>query len=213
MASGTKTNVIVGAAKIFIANAGTAIPAPVKADRYSDTVAAASGWTNVGYTQDGLEISYQPTYTDVEVDQLLDAARISKTGMMITVTTTFAEATLQNLLIVWAQAASSLTLYTGAGDATTGTSALLQMQGGHLGEAPLERELIAVGNGPEVVGSGYSERAYTATRVLSVDTSAHSLRRTDPTVFPVSFRLLPDDTVSGAPYGTIRDRLPQGTWS
>lgn len=213
MAIGNKTNVIVGAARVFVASAGTAIPAPIKATRYSDTLDATVGWTDVGYTQNGVAVSYQPTFADVKVDQLLDAARITKTDMMVTISTTFAESTLSNLLLVWAQASTSLTLYSGAGDSTTGTSAVIVIAGGHLGDAPLERELIVVGNGPEVVGSGYSERIYTATRAISVDTSEHSLLRTDPTVFPVSFRLLPDDTLTGAPYGTIRDRLPQTTWS
>lgn len=213
MTTGTKTNVIVGAAKVYLASSSTVVPTPVAADRYNTTVEAAAGWTDVGYTQNGVEISYEPTYTDVEVDQLLDSARVFKSGMRVTIMTTFAEATLQNLLFVWAQAASSLTTYTGSGDASTSTSALMVMQGGHLGEAPLERKFIAIGNGPEIPGSGYSERTYTATRVLSVDTSAHSMRRTDPTVFPISFRLLPDDTVTASPYGTIRDRLPTGTWA
>lgn len=213
-----KKNVIVGAARLFIGDHDATAPAPVggnpgPAAAYATTVVAdATDWRDVGYTQDGVELSYEPSFGDVEVDQLLDSARVHKTSMRVTVGTTFAEATLENLLVVWAQGDATLvtgTVPTPAGTATN-VNATLTILGGALGESPIERQLIAIGNGPENATTGqYNERIYHVTRAISVESSSHALRRSDATVFPVSFRLLPADS-AGAPYGTIRDRVR--TW-
>lgn len=198
----TKKNIIVGAGSVFIGPAwdGTgANPAPAVSGTtsYRTTVAGAAGWRDVGYTQDGLSVSTDPSYTDVEVDQLLDAAKIFKDGMGLSISTSFAEATLENLLIAWGQAESTLT--------STGTEKTIVIDGGSLGEAPLERGLIAVGNGPEKTGTNaYGERTYHAYRVLSVEGSEHTLARSEATIIPVTFRALPADT---GKYGIVRDRM------
>jgi hypothetical protein len=197
----TKKNIIVGAASVFIGpswdGAGTN-PAPNVSGTtsYRATVAGDTDWRDVGYTQDGLEVSTDPSYTDVEVDQLLDAAKIFKDGMGLSISTSFAEATLENLLVAWGQAESTLT--------SSANEKTLEIDGGSLGEAPLERGLIAVGNGPEKSGTNaYSERTYHAYRVLSVESSAHSLARSEATIIPVTFRALPADN---GKYGIVRDR-------
>jgi hypothetical protein len=196
----TKKNVIIGAASIFIGpswDGSGANPAPAVSgtDSYRTTVSGASGWTNVGYTQDGLAVATAPSYGEVAVDQLLDSVKIFKDGMSLTATTTFAEATLENLLVAWGQGG---TVSSGANENS------IDIDGGQLGEAPLERGLIAVGNGPEKSGSNaYQERTYHLFRVLSVEGSSHSLARADATVIPVTFRALPADN---GKYGIIRDR-------
>lgn len=198
----SKKNVIIGAASVFLGESWDGVngpnPAPAVSGTtsYRATVAADTDWTDVGYTQDGLEVSTDPSYGEVEVDQVLDAVKIFKDGMSLSVSTTFAEATLENLLFAWAQPASTLS--------SSATAKSVVISGGELGEAPLERGLIAVGNGPEKTGSNaYQERTYHLYRVLSVEGSAHSLARADATVLPVTFRALPDDN---GDYGIIRDR-------
>src|SRR5690349_665488 len=105
----SKKNIIVGAADIYIGPSGAdAAPAVSGTTSYRTTVAADANWRNVGYTQDGLEISNDPSYTDVPVDQLLDAAKIFQDGMGVSLSTSFAEATLENLIVAWGQAASTL---------------------------------------------------------------------------------------------------------
>jgi len=194
----TKKNIIVGAASIFIGPSydGTGTnpaPAVVATTSYRTTMAATATWRDVGYTQDGLEISTDPSWTDVEVDQLLDAAKIFKDGMGLTISTSFAEATLENLIVSWGQ------------EDTTLTSGTLEIDGGSLGEGPLERGLVAVGNGREKPGSNaYGERTYHAFRVLSVEGTSHSLSRSEATIIPVTFRALPADT---GKYGIVRDRM------
>ena len=200
--AGQKKNVIVGAARVFlgdalaeIADLGTWAPAvqdgpPIVG--YSETLDGDANWTDVGYTQDGLEVAYAPEYGEVEVDQLLDTPRMFKQSMTLNLNTTFAEATLTNLMVTWGQQEATL------------SGGELQIDGGALGEAPVERGLIAVGNGPEdLVNGGYTERTYFAYRVLSVESSSHALRRNEATVFPVSFRALPADN---GRYGSVRDR-------
>src|SRR5687768_11847985 len=97
----SKKNIIVGAASLFIGPSGTTAPAVVGTTSYRTTMAGAAGWRDVGYTQDGLEVATDPSFADVEVDQLLDAAKIFKDGMGLSVSTTLAEATLENLLVAW----------------------------------------------------------------------------------------------------------------
>jgi hypothetical protein len=209
---GLDRNILVGAASLYLAASGTAKPAYGAASvKYTTTLDALTAtWPNVGYTTDGVEISYQPDYGEVPVDQLLDAALLFKQAMTVSLNTTFAEATLDNLKIVWGQTDATLkTTGTGFdGETIAAGEKMIGLQAGSLGGAPTERQMIAVGAGPRAVTTLLpAERNYYARRVLSVDTSAHSLARDNATVFPVSFRLLPDGTKTNAEYGSIYDRL------
>jgi hypothetical protein len=200
----TKKNIIVGAAKVFIGPSldpvGGAAALTTLKGVVSRTWNGDASWRDVGYTQDGLEVANDPSWGEVEVDQLLDAAKIFKDGMGFTVNTTFAEATLQNLLVAWGQADSWST-----GSASGTTTNEIDIDGGALGEAPKERGLVAVGNAPEKsTDNSYGERTYFLYRVLSVDAASHSLARADATTIPVSFRALPADN---GKYGSVRDRM------
>ena len=205
---GNKKNIIVGAARIYVGPSLDPVGAAAtvtglkatgttaQADHMEATGQVNAGWRNVGFTQDGLEFATDPSFGEVEVDQLLDAARIFKDGMSVTLSTTFAEATLDNLLIAWGQSDDTL--------ASSGGAREIDVTSGELGEAPLERGLVAVGNGPEGANGQYTERTYFAYRVLSVEASTHSLARAEATTIPVSFRALPADN---GRYGSIRDRV------
>ena len=160
------------------------------------------GYRNVGFTNNGLQITYNPTYDSVTVDQLLDTAKLFKSAMEVMIATEMSEGTLENIVAVFGQNASSLTS-TGS---TTTKQDILGLEAGSLGAAPTERQLIAVGQAP-TASSTSSERVYYARRVLSVQQSQFSLARTTPTTFPVTFRLLPDANYSGQEYGKIIDRV------
>lgn len=202
----SKKNIIVGAAQIFIGPSLDPVgdPAGLTAVRASGTtekqgvkLAGLPAWRDVGYTSDGLEVATNPSWGEVPVDQLLDSAKIFKDGMSLSINTTFAEATLENLLVAWGQSDSTIS--------STATEKELDIDGGALGEAPVERGLIAVGNATEKASSGqYGERTYFAYRVLSVEAATHKLARADATTIPVSFRALPADN---GKYGSVRDRL------
>lgn len=201
-------NIIIGAAAIYLSAkdstdptwaGGPALPAGTANQTLvtpldADTV----NFRHVGFTSEGLEVSYEPDYGDVEVDQLLDSAKLFKQSMKVTVNTTFTEASLENLLVVWGQKASTLT--------SSGTDTIVGIAAGALGDEPTERALVAVGPGPRTAAGVKRERVYHARRVLSVESSSQGLKRNEATVFPVSFRLLPDPAFASAEYGQIRDR-------
>lgn len=156
-----------------------------------------AAFRDVGLTQEGVEVQYQPDFGEVEVDQILDAAKLFKQKMTVSVATTFAEATLENLLTVWAQSAGTL-----GTDAVGGES--LYLVPGELGQAPLEQALMFVGNAPGTI-STYKQRVYLAARALSVESSTSGVKRAEATVFPVTFRLLPDTAASYSAYGRVVD--------
>ena len=163
--------------------------------------AGAAAYTNVGFTNNGLQITYNPTYGSVTVDQLLDTAKLFKESMEVMLATEMSEATLFNILTVFGQKSTSK-----SGTLSATQAEVLSLAGGALLEAPTERQLLAVGAAP-TVASPNTERVYYARRVLSVQQSQFSLARNNPTTFPVTFRLLPDTNYSGSEYGKIIDRF------
>ena len=215
-------NIIVGAANVWVSKKDStevaawptyALPtftANTTAATAMDAATSATGWRNVGFTSEGIEVQYSPDYGDIQVDQLLDTAKLFKQAMTVSVNTTLAEATLENLLFSFAQAGSTKDAATGAGADTAyakGTGGeSLGLEAGALGAEPVERALVFIGNAPRSTAGVKRERLYHARRVLNVEASSHSYRRNEATVFPVSFRLLPDPAFSGAEYGMIVDR-------
>ena len=241
MATSTK-NIIVGAADIFI----SAVNGDSRPATDNSTLAAllpsgssartgllqSSASREVGYTSTGFEVSYEPNYGEVQVDQLLDAARLFKQSLKVMLKTELTEATLENLTLSWGQMDSYYVNTTGSAINAVPTysavkvqsadtaGATLNLAAGALGDAPTERTLIAVGNTAAYTqGSNFGagsaqtgrqkERVYVARRVVSVDTTMHALKRDSATVFPVNFRCLPDSdpAYSGMEYGVVIDRV------
>ena len=200
---GTSTNIIVGAAAFFMADTTlvpTVTPAFASADSYRETLAASATYDNVGYTTNGLEMQFQPDFGEVQVDQILDVAKLYKQGMQVSVATAFAEATLENLLLALAGNNDDLT-----GTKSSSTGRILNLSAGDLGECPVERGIVAVGPGTgDCEDSAAVERVYIGYRALSIENVTVSAKRDEASMFEVSFRLLPEDT-SGA-YGKIIDR-------
>jgi hypothetical protein len=187
---GTNANIIVGAAALFVTNdtatalTATSIPTFVDGESYRETLSLrhASRFRNVGYTNNGLEIAFAPDFGEVMVDQLLDTAKLFKQGMKVTLKTTLAEATLENLLLAIAGKTQDFGVLnlgtqvetdrlagltgipgTGASGLTaatvvnTGTefNTFLNITSGDLGDYPIERGIIAVGPGLNNL-SGYT---------------------------------------------------------
>jgi hypothetical protein len=200
---GTSTNIIVGAAAFFMADSTlvpTVTPSFASADSYRETLSADASYDNVGYTTNGLEMQFQPDFGEVQVDQILDVAKLYKQGMQVSVATAFAEATLENLLLALAGTTSDLT-----GTKSTSTGRILNLSAGDIGECPVERGIVAVGPGTgDCEDSAAVERVYIGYRALSIENVTVSAKRDEASMFEVSFRLLPEDT-SGA-YGKIIDR-------
>lgn len=238
MPQGNSRNILVGAANLYISTKDSldpafyvsstsdvpapAIPALTSGQTMSQVLDSSSDWRFTGYTQEGVEVSYEPDYGEVEVDQLLDAAIMFKQKMTVSVKTTLVEATLQNLMVAWAASPNSSpgkpssykangvggkTDTTGFDGRTLSTGdEQLGMDAEAVGIRPVERSLAFAGLAPPSVSGAKRERIYHARRALEVDSTMHGMKRSDPTVFPVSFRLLPA-SVSGAAYGSILDRV------
>jgi hypothetical protein len=201
---GSSANIIVGAAALFTyepaagASELTEADLPAYADdvSYKTTLSNDADFRNVGYTMNGLEIVFQPDFGEVQVDQVLDVAKLYKQGMQVNLNTAFAEATLENLLFSLAGQDEDLT--------SVGGNPTLNLSAGDIGECPVERGLVAVGPGTGDCALGDQiERIYAAYRALSIESVTVSAKRDEPTMFEVSFRLLPNDDAS---YGKIVDR-------
>jgi hypothetical protein len=89
----TTTNLIMGPADLYIGSFGAVEPL----DTAINTTPAASSWTDLGGTQDGVKLSIDQTYTPLEVDQIVDEPGARLTKRLFTVETNLAEATLENL--------------------------------------------------------------------------------------------------------------------
>jgi hypothetical protein len=229
---GTNANIIVGAAalflsqpdKVFTSTNTTNLPAFVEGVSFRETLSSSTKVSNVGYTNNGLEITFNPTFGDVMVDQLLDVAKLYKSGMQVTLKTSFAEATLENLLVSIGQKGSvnaytsTAVTYSGTAvttapqtntESTTNHGTYIELLSGDLGDYPVERSLIAVGPGTGATfatggtTTDQKERVYIAYRAVSISNVTVSAKRDAATTFDVEFRLLPDDV--GA-YGKIVDR-------
>jgi hypothetical protein len=200
---GTSTNIIVGAAALFVADTtldADSLTAFEGTKSFKDTLTNDADYTNVGYTTNGLELQFQPDFGEVQVDQILDVAKLYKQGMKVSLATSFAEATLENLLLALAYKDSKLT-----GTKSTSAGRVLDLSAGDIGECPVERGVVAVGPGTgDCVDSTTVERVYTAYRALSIENVTVSAKRNEASMFAVNFRLLPED-VSGS-YGKIVDR-------
>ena len=239
MAFNNAKNILVGASPLYVSVKDSTDPTYVEnlldipsggvtfAARTSaaTTLAASDKVRNVGFTNNGLQITYNPTYDSVTVDQLLDTAKLFKSAMEVMIATEMSEGTLANVLLVFGQGASTLRKNNAATtDAypTKGATGAddkdltLGLEAGALGIQPTERQLFAVGQAPTLATpvapataelNATTERVYYARRVLSVQQSQFSLARNTPTTFPVTFRLLPDGNYAGSEYGKIIDRV------
>ena len=200
---GTSNNIIVGAAAFFVADTiltPATLEAPVSTASMKTTLADDAAYTNVGYTMNGLELQFQPDFGEVQVDQVLDVAKLYKQGMQVTLATAFAEATLENLLLALAYSDSKL-----AGSKTSSAGRVLDLSAGDIGDVALERGIVAVGPGSgNAANAATTERVYSAYRALSIENVTVSAKRDEASMFEVTFRLLPDDAT--ASYGKIIDR-------
>jgi hypothetical protein len=89
----TTTNLIQGPATLYSGAFGATEPA----DTAINTTPAASAWTDLGGTQDGVKLGVDQTYGELEVDQITLRVGSRLTKQDFTIETSLAEATLENL--------------------------------------------------------------------------------------------------------------------
>ena len=211
MALGNAKNIVVGAGALYIghttdtelteddlpkvastlATCTVSLQDPDNVDIYA-TGTPSGKWDSVGYTSEGAELSFEPDYGEVQVDQLLDVAKIFKQGQRVMLNTTLAEATLENFLVAIGGKSTDL----------SGTMAspvqTVNLNGGALGYSPVERSIAIVGPGPDqkktAATKNFVERVYVGYRALSMETVTVGVRRNEATVFQVTLRLLDSST-------------------
>jgi hypothetical protein len=156
--------------------------------------------TDIGATQDGVGISWEPDMVDIEIDQFGDAARVVQSRVKVMVKTTLAEGTLENLAISWGYTTGV------AADEPGLTVAGLEFNLGLHGVYPEEHTIVFVGNAPGSTATTTKTRTYSCNRAIQYSSSEHSLQRAENVKLPVEFRILPNTSLTGKEYGTIIDQ-------
>lgn len=160
--------------------------------------------TDVGATQGGLEISWEPDMVDIEIDQYGDAARVIQSKVKVMVKTTLAEGTLKNLAQAWnydtTLGGATLKANTTAANTTTFLFGAQSVN-------PFEYALQVTGTAPGSSASVTKTRKFNTKRAISMTTSMISMKRAEATVFETSFRILPVTGDSGYEYGKIIDQI------
>lgn len=167
------------------------------------TIAAMNNFADIGATQNGLEISWEPDMVDIEIDQFGDAAKVIQSKVKVMVKTTLAEGTLNNLATAWNY------------DSTTGGSDILANNDGAntktflfgaQGVIPFEKALVVTGTAPGSTASSTLTRTFYTKRAISMESSTIAMKRAEATMFTVGFRILPTVADSGYEYGKIVDQ-------
>ena len=185
------SNIIVGEATIKLGTNANAT-----------TIAAMNNFADIGATQNGLEISWEPDMVDIEIDQFGDAAKVIQSKVKVMVKTTLAEGTLNNLATAW-----------NYDDVTGGDSVKANNDGantktflfGAQGVIPYEKALVVTGTAPGSTASATLTRKFYTKRAISMESSTISMKRAEATMFTVGFRILPTVADVGYEYGKIVD--------
>jgi|ERR1035437_174436 hypothetical protein len=162
---GTIANITVGPSQIFLAAAGTAEP------NLTGNASDFGAFTEPGFTQDGIEWDYTPTWKDITVDELMGPAKKILVSHKLVISAKLAETTLQNL----AYAIPGAT-FSGSG-LTIGSIQAPEFVLGWIGPAP---------NG--------KNRECLAYRVVSIAAVKAHYQRKDMVIYATQFECLADPT-------------------
>lgn len=159
----TSTNLIQGPATVCVAPFGTAEPATI-------ATAPAAAWVDVGGTKGGLELNVSSEFATLTVDQIVDIIESRRTGREVTVKTTLAEATLQNIAQAIANAAP--------------VANVLELDDGLAAFKPAYSAILIDGIAP----GGYRRRIIVR-KTLPTDAVGIGYKKDDQTVVPVTWKL------------------------
>ena len=185
------SNIVVGEATIKVGDSANAT-----------SIVAMDAFSDIGATQNGVEISWEPDMVDIEIDQFGDAARIVQSKVKVMVKTTLAEATLNNLALAWNYDSVGATDVVANNDGANTKSFLFGAQT----VFPYEKSLVITGTAPGSSASGIKTRKFYTKRAISMEASTISMKRAEASVFAVGFRILPKVEDTGYEYGKIIDQ-------
>ena len=176
-----QANVVVGSGFLYPAPKGTAIPASVATTLPTGSTWTSNGFTEVGFTDDGVQVEYEPTFKDIDVDESMSAIDVRLIGEKLMINVKMAEATLLNLAS--AIAGSTLTESGGVTLLTIGNPANVD-QG--------EIVLAFQGPAPTSVPNSPTARVFYCTRAKAVAKVTYHAQRKDKVIYNVQFRALAD---------------------
>ena len=185
------SNIIVGEATIKLGTNANAT-----------TIAAMNNFADIGATQNGLEISWEPDMVDIEIDQFGDAAKIIQSKVKVMVKTTLAEGTLNNLATAWNYDSETGGDSIQANNDGAGTQTFLF---GAQDVIPYEKALVVTGTAPGSTAGDLLTRKFYTKRAISMESSTIAMKRAEATMFTVGFRILPTVADVGYEYGKIVD--------
>lgn len=188
----TTANIVVGEAAV-----------KVGASNITMTNSDFDSLSDIGATQGGVEISWEPDMVDIEIDQYGDAAKVIQSKVKVMLKTTLAEATLNNLAIAWSYDRTDGGDDIKVNNDGANTKTFLF---GSQSVYPYEYALQIVGNAPGSTASVTKTRKFNTKRAVSFESSMISMKRAEATMFAVSFRILPNPADTGYEYGKIIDQ-------
>lgn len=156
----TSTNLIQGPATLYLAPFGTAEPVAF--------AAPAAAWVDVGGTKDGSELGVADEYAVLTVDQVIYEIERRRTGRVLTIKTSMAEATLENL-------AKAINNTAPAAGILTGDDGLTAFN-------PSYQAALLDGIAP-----GGFKRRIILRKCLSTDSVAMAYKKDGQTLIPVTF--------------------------
>ena len=92
--SGTVSDVLIGTGVLYVAAKGTAFPGDSGGGAWD---ANPSGWSDVGFSEDGWTLEYDKTFEDIMVAEEIDPIKSVKSAQEIRLTGTLAQASLANI--------------------------------------------------------------------------------------------------------------------
>ncbi|MBA5222219.1 hypothetical protein H1X69_12410 [Streptomyces griseoaurantiacus] len=165
----TTTNLVQGPGTLYVGDFQATEPA----ESAVNTAPAASAWTDVGGTQDGLKLSVDQAWAELEVDQLITTPGRRRTKQDYMVETTMAEATLENL---------ALALNGGTAGSGTGYKSYTPDYASTSATQPTYKSLILDGWAPDS-----KRRRAIVRKVLSTDGIEIAYTKENQTVYAVKW--------------------------
>jgi len=184
------SNIVVGEATIQVGNSSSATD-----------ISAMDAFDDIGATQNGVEISWEPDMVDIEIDQYGDAAKLIQTRVKVMVKTTLAEATLNNLALAWNYDSVGTDDVVANNDGANTSTFLFGVQS----VSPYEKALVITGKAPGTTASVTKERKFYTKRAISMAATQLNMKRDEASTFAVEFRILPKTEDTGYEYGKIID--------
>lgn len=168
----TATNLIAGPADLYVATFGAAEPLDADIDD-----APGVAWVDAGGTQDGVTITINQEFMELEVDQIVDVPGRRLTKRDLQVTTNLAEATLANLR----------NALNGGVVATESGTESYEPTNDNSATQPTYRAILLDGWAPQTAAGASARRRLIVRKVLSVENVEAAYKKDEQTLFPVTF--------------------------